>query len=97
MRSREDDVLHDVVGLEFGASDALATASLILKVRRENRLDVLGFGHDNYQLSVIDEVFNAHVTRIKSDGTHAWRCMLFFDGQHLFRDHSTQLCVVSQN
>ena len=89
VRPSEDDVLHDVVSLKFRAGDALAATSLILKVRRKHRLDVLGFGHNNHQLSVIDEIFNAHVTRIESDGAHARGCMLFFDGQHLFRDHST--------
>ena len=60
MRSREDDVLHDVIGLELRSGDALATTTLALEVRSQHSLDVLSLGHHNHKLGVINEVFDAH-------------------------------------
>ena len=72
---REDDVADEVVGLELGAADAAAAAALGLERRGRHRLDVLGLGHHDDELLVVDEVLDRHLAGVERDLAHAraWR------------------------
>ena len=87
---REDDVAHDVVGLQLGAADATATAALRLERPGRHRLDVLRLGHHDDELLVVDEVLDRHLAGVVRDLAHARRGELLLDREHLVLDDLAQ-------